>query len=130
MKRVYDFLKECDTYYLATVEGLQPRVRPFGTIDMFEGKLFIQTGKSKDVSKQIALNPRVEISGMADGKWIRVAATLVEENRVEAKQHMLDEYPMLKDRYSATDDNTQLLLLKDATATIYSFNEEPIVIKF
>ena len=130
MKEVYAFLKQCETYYLATMDGDQPRVRPFGTIDLFEGKLYIQTGKSKDVSKQIAANPKIEISGMSDGKWIRVAATAVEDDRVEAKQHMLDAYPMLQGRYTATDPNTQVLYLKDAVATISSFADEPVVIKF
>ena len=130
MQEVYDFLKKCETYYLATMDGDQPRVRPFGTIDLFEGKLYIQTGKSKDVSKQMKANPKIEISGMADGNWIRVEAIAVNDDRVEAKQHMLDAYPSLQGMYSATDDNTQTLYLKDATATISSFTEEPRVIRF
>ena len=93
MKEVYDFLKKCGTYYLATVDGDQPRVRPFGTVDIFEGKLYIQTGKVKNVAKQIKANPKIEICGMADNKWIRVEAVAVEDDRVEARQHMLDAYP-------------------------------------
>ncbi|NLM52428.1 MAG: NimC/NimA family protein [Firmicutes bacterium] len=130
MKEVYEFLKKCGTYYIATMDGDQPRVRPFGTVEIFEDKLYIQTGRSKDVSKQIKANPKVEICGMANGKWIRVAATLVDDPRIEAEQHMLDAYPSLKDRYQAGDGNNQVLYLKDATATIYSFTEEPKVIKF
>ena len=130
MKEVYDFLKKCETYYLATMEGNQPRVRPFGTIEMFEGKLYFQTGKVKAVSKQISANSKVELCGMTDGKWIRVEATAVEDNRIEVKQLVLDSYPMLKERYSADDENTQVLYLKDATATISSFAGEPVVIKF
>ena len=130
MKEVYDFLKKCDTYYLATVEGDRPKVRPFGTIDLFEGKLYIQTGKIKDVSKQMLTNPHIEICGMVDGKWIRVEATAIEDDRIEAKQHMLDAYPILKDRYAADDANTQVLCLTDATCTIYGFGAEPKVIKF
>ena len=129
MEQIYNFIKECGTYYLATVEGDRPRVRPFGTIDLFEGKLYIQTGKVKDVSKQMAVNPKIEICGFKDGKWIRVEATAVNDDRIEAKEHMLDAYPNLKDRYKADDDNTQVLYLKDITATISSFTEEPIVIK-
>jgi uncharacterized pyridoxamine 5'-phosphate oxidase family protein len=123
-------LKKCNTYYLATVEGDQPRVRPFGTVDIFEGKLYIQTGKSKDVSKQIQANPKVEICAFGDGKWLRVAGTLVRDDRVEAKKHMLDNYPSLQARYSAEDDNTEVLYFKDATATFSSFAGEPEVIKF
>lgn len=130
MQKVHDFLKECGTYYLATAEGDQPRVRPFGTVDIFEGKLYIQTGKSKDVSKQIQNNPKVEICGFAGGKWVRIAGKLVRDDRVEAKQHMLDQYPSLQGMYSATDDNTEVLYFEDATATFFSFTEEPIVIHF
>jgi uncharacterized pyridoxamine 5'-phosphate oxidase family protein len=130
MKEVYDFLKKVNTYYLATVEDEQPRVRPFGTISMFDGKLYIQTGKAKDVSKQIRANPKIEICAFDGEKWIRVQAAAVEDTRREAKQHMLDDYPQLKDRYSADDDNTQVLYLKDVTATISAFAAEPKVIKF
>ena len=130
MQEVYDFLKNCGTYYLATVEGDQPRVRPFGTIDLFEEKLYIQTGKSKEVSKQISQNPKVEICAFADGKWLRIACALVRDDRIEAKEHMLDAYPNLKGMYSATDDNTEVLYMKDATATFSSFTEPPKTVRF
>jgi len=130
MEEVYEFLKNCETYYLATVEGDQPRVRPFGTVDIFEGKLYIQTGKIKNVSKQIQANPKVEVCACAGGKWLRVSGKLVRDDRVEAKKHLLDKYPELQGMYSAEDDNTEVLYFKDATATFYSFTEEPKVIKF
>jgi uncharacterized pyridoxamine 5'-phosphate oxidase family protein len=113
------------------VDGVKPRVRPFGTVDIFEDKLYFQTGKAKNVSKQIKSNPNVELCGMAAGDlWIRIEGTAVEDSRIEAKRHMLDAYPSLKDRYSAEDDNTQVFYLKNAVATIYSFTAEPRVIKF
>jgi uncharacterized pyridoxamine 5'-phosphate oxidase family protein len=131
MQEVYEFLKKCGTYYLATMDGDQPRVRPFGTIDLFEGKLYIQTGKKKSVSKQMMTNPKIEICAMSpDGKWIRVEATAVEDDRMEPQQHMLDAYPNLKGMYAAGDGNNQVFYLKDATATISSFMGEPKVIKF
>lgn len=130
MKEVYEFLKNAGTYYLATVEGNQPRVRPFGTIDVFEDKLYIQTGKVKDVSKQIQANPQVEICAFADGVWVRVCGKLVRDDRVEAKAHMLEAYPNLQSMYSATDDNTEVLYFEDAVATFSSFTEEPKVVKF
>lgn len=130
MNEVLDFLKKAGTYYLATVEGDQPRVRPFGTIHEFEGKLYIQTGKSKPCSKQMAANPKVEICAFAGGQWLRIAATAVDDDRVEAKASMLDAYPNLKDRYSAEDPNTQVLYLKDATATFSSFTAPDRVVKF
>jgi uncharacterized pyridoxamine 5'-phosphate oxidase family protein len=130
MEAVYDYLKNCGTYFLATEEGDQPRVRPFGTINIFEDKLYIQTGKIKAVSKQMMTNPKVEISAFNGETWIRLQAVAVEDDRLEAKQSMLDAYPSLQDMYSANDDNTQVLYLKDAVATISSFTAEPKVIEF
>lgn len=130
MKEVYEFLKSAETYYLATVEGDQPRVRPFGTVDIFEDKLYIQTGKSKDVSKQLAANPKAELCAFKDGTWLRVSGELVNDDRREAKAHMLDGYPQLQAMYSADDDNTQVLYFKNATATFSSFTAPPKAITF
>ena len=130
MKEVYEFLKSAGTYYLATVEGDQPRVRPFGTVEIFENRLYIQTGKSKDVSKQIQADPKVEICAFKDGVWLRVAGELVRDDRIEAKSHMLNNYPELKAMYSAEDDNTEVLYFKDATATFSSFTAPPRTVKF
>ena len=120
---VCDFIKKCGVYYLATVENDQPRNRPFGTINLFEGKLYIQTGKIKEVSKQIQKNPKVEICCFAGGELVR-------DDRVEAKEDMLNNYPDLKNMYSATDNNTEVLYFKNATATLYSFGGAPQVVKF
>ena len=130
MDRVVKFLKEAGTYYLATVDGDQPRVRPFGTAHVFEGKLYIQTGKKKDVSKQIHANPKVEICAFKDGVWLRVAGELVSDDRREAKVSMLEAYPSLQGLYSADDDNTEVLYFKSATATFSSFTGAPETITF
>ncbi len=130
MKEVYEFLKKCGTFYIATVDGEKPRVRPFGVVNIFEDKLYIQTGKSKKVSKQMQINPNVEICGFVDGKWLRLEGKVVRDDRKEAKVSMLEANPMLKKMYSADDDNTEVLYLKEATATFYSFTEEPKEIKF
>ena len=131
MEEAYKFLKEAGTYCIATVDGDQPRVRPFGTVNVFEGKLYIQTGKGKDVARQIAANPKCEICAMKGDEWIRVAATLVLDERVEAQMSMLAAYPGLRKMYTAgPDGNTAVYCLKDATATIASFSHEPVVIKF
>ena len=130
MERTAKFLKEAGTYYLATVEGDQPRVRPFGTANIFEGKLYIQTGKSKDVSKQLHINPKAEIGAFKDGQWLRVAATLVEDDRREARESMLNAYPQLRNMYSEDDGNTEVFYLKDATATFSSFVAAPEVETF
>jgi uncharacterized pyridoxamine 5'-phosphate oxidase family protein len=132
MKEVCEFLKQCGEYYIATVESDQPRVRPFGTAAIFENKLYIQTGKRKNVAKQMTANPKIEICAYdkTKGEWLRIEATVVPDERVEAKQFMLDQYPSLKSMYSATDDNTLVLYLKNATATFYSFTGEPKVVKF
>ena len=129
MKEVYEFIKNCGTYYLATIDGDEPRVRPFGTINIFEDKLYIQTGKVKDVSKQIEKNPNVELCAFNGQEWIRVRGELVSDDRIEAKQDMLDHYPDLQQMYNATDDNTEVLYFKNATATISSYVAEPKIIK-
>lgn len=130
MQEVYDFLKACGTYYLATVEGDQPRVRAFGTVDLFEGKLYIQTGKVKNVSRQMHENPKIEICAFDGGKWLRVQAIAVADDRYEAKKHMLDGYPSLQAMYSPDDGNTEVWYLKDVTAVFSSFTEEPRVLTF
>ena len=130
MEKVYNFLKEADTYYLATVEGDQPRVRPFGTVNLFEGRLYIQTGKIKPVSKQIAANPKVELCAFKDGVWLRLAGELVEDDRVEARKSMLDSYPQLRSMYDENDGNTQVLYFKNAKATFSSFTAAPETVEF
>ncbi|MDR0734767.1 MAG: pyridoxamine 5'-phosphate oxidase family protein [Elusimicrobiota bacterium] len=130
MNKVCEFLKKCGTYYLATVDDGSPRVRPFGTVNIFENKLYIQTGKSKEVSKQIAANPNIEISAFDGNVWIRLSATAVNDDRVEAKKAMLDNYPQLQKMYSAQDNNTQVFYLKEATAVFYSFSAAPETVKF
>jgi len=131
MKEVYEFLKNAGVYYLATVEGDQPRVRPFGTIDLFEDKLYIQTGKVKPVAHQMKANPKVELSAMTqDGKWIRIAAEAVLDDNIEAQTHMLDAYPNLKAMYQPGDGNTEVYYLKNAVAQICSFTEAPKTIEF
>ena len=130
MQRVYDFLKKCGTYYLATVENGQPRVRPFGTIDLFEGKLYIQTGKCKPVADQLKANGRVELCACDGEKWLRVEATALLDDNIAAQTHMLDAYPSLKAMYQPGDGNTEVYCLRDATATFSSFTSAPEVVTF
>lgn len=130
MEEIYAFLKQAETYYLATVEGDQPRVRPFGTVDLFEGKLYIQTGKVKPVSKQIQANPKVEICAFKDGAWLRLAGELARDDRLEAKKHMLDNYPMLRRMYDEHDDNTEVLYFTHGEATFSSFAAPPKTVTF
>ena len=130
MQEVYEFLKKCGTYYLATEEDGQPRVRPFGTIDLFDGRLTIQTGKVKEVSRQMLRNPRVELCAFDGERWLRLAATAVEEPRLEAQKHMLDAYPSLQSMYQPGDGNTQIFALEGVTATFSSFTEAPRKVKF
>ena len=129
MEKVYEFLKNAGVYYIATVDGDQPHVRPFGTINIFEGKLYVQTGKSKDVSKQIQANGKVEISDMVGSdRWIRLTGTLVEDDRIEARISMLDAYPNLQTIYKPDDGNTVVYYIKDAAAAFCSFTEAPEVV--
>ena len=130
MQEVYDFLKKCQTYYLATMDGDQPRVRPFGTVNIFEGKLYIQTGKVKDVSKQIMANPKIEICAFDGNEWVRICAKAIEDDRIEARKSMLDNYPDLQKMYAADDGNTQVFYLQDAVATFSSFTAAPKVVEF
>ena len=130
MKEVYDFLKKCEVFYIATIDKDKPRVRPFGAVNIFEDKLYIQTGKIKNVSKQMEINPYIEICSYNDGKWLRIEAQVVRDDRKEAKISMLDENPVLKKMYSADDDNTEVLYLKNAKATFYSFTDKPRVVEF
>lgn len=130
MEKVLEFLKKAGTYYLATVEGDQPRVRPFGTVNLFEGRLYIQTGKVKPVSKQLAANPKAELCAFRDGVWLRVAGELVEDDRVEARKAMLDAYPELRSMYDENDGNTQVLYFRNAVATFSSFTSPTETVRF
>ena len=130
MKEVYDFLKNSGVFYIATIDNGKPRVRPFGVVNIFEDKLYLQTGKSKDVSKQIEINPYVEISSMYNGKWIRLEGKLVRDDRREAKKSMLDNNPELRGMYSENDDNTEVLYFEYGKAKISSFTDDPIELEF
>ena len=130
MKRVLEFLKKAEVYYLATVEGDQPRVRPFGTVHEFEGRLYIQTGKVKPTSRQLEKNNKVEICAFHDGAWLRVACELVEDDRREARASMLDAYQNLRGMYHEDDGNTQVFYMQNATATFSSFGTPSEIVRF
>ena len=130
MERVCKFLKEAKTYYLATVDDNKPKVRPFGTAHIFEGKLYIQTGKKKAVSEQIKKNPNVEICAMNGGDWLRVSGELVEDDRREARVSMLEAYPELKALYDPDDGNTQVFYFKNAKAVFSSFTKLEETVEF
>lgn len=130
MKSVYEFLKNAEVYYLATVEGDQPRVRPFGTVNIFEGRLYIQTGKVKPTSRQLLQNPKAELCAFKDGEWIRVSCELVEDDRYEAKKSMLDAYPSLRGMYDENDSNTEVLYMKNAVAVFSAFGKESVTVEF
>lgn len=127
MEEIYEFLKACGDYFLATCDDGQPRVRPFGTVNIYNGRLYIQTGKSKSVSRQLHKNPKLEICAMNDGKWMRVEATAAEDDDRGARVSMLEAYPNLKALYSPDDGNTEVWYLRNVTATLYSFTEPPVV---
>ena len=130
MERVCQFLKDAGVYYLATGEGDQPRVRPFGTAHIFEGYLYIQAGEVKPTSRQLLANPKAEISAFHNGTWIRLAGELVEDDRMEAKKSMLDDYPSLRNMYDENDGNTQVFYFRNATATFSSFTAAPETVTF
>jgi uncharacterized pyridoxamine 5'-phosphate oxidase family protein len=130
MDEVYEFLKKANTYYLATVDGDQPRVRPFGTVDIFEGRLYIQTGLSKPVAQQLQANPKAEICAFDGGQWLRIAARLVHDDRIEPQEHLLADYPALQEMYKAGDGNNAVFYLEDAEAIFASFVSEPRTVTF
>lgn len=116
IQKTYDYLKKCEYYFIATMDGDQPRVRGFGTYSIFDDKLYIQTGKFKDVSKQLAINPKAELIAY-DGKgWLRLSGTLVNDDSLAAKKKMIEDCPRLSARYTYDDDKMQVLYFKDATA--------------
>ena len=121
INEVYEMLKKAGTYYLATCDDGQPRVRPFGTVNIFKGKLYIQTGKAKAVSRQLHANPKLELCAMVDGDWLRVEASAVEDDDRAARVSMLEAYPSLQAMYSPDDGNTEVFYLEDAKATFSSF---------
>lgn len=130
MEEVYEFLKNCGVFYLATLDGNQPRVRPFGALNKFENKIYVLTGHNKKVSKQLDCNPYVEISAFNGKEWIRIECKLIEDLRIDAKEAFLDTNPDLRGKYSEFDDNTAVYYMKEAKATISSFNGESRVITF
>ena len=130
MERVCKFLKDAGVYYLATVEGDQPRVRPFGTAHIFEGRLYIQTGKVKPTSRQLLENPKAEICAFHGGALVRIAGELIEDDRVEARTSMLDAYPNLRKMYDENDGNTQVFYFRNAVATFSSFTAAPETVSF
>ena len=130
MNEVYEFLKQANTYFLATNDQGQPRNRPFGTIDLYQDKLYIQTGLSKDCAKQMLADPRIEICAMVNDRWIRIQAKACLDDNIEAQTHMLEQYPSLQAMYQPGDGNTAVFYLQDVTASICSFTEAPKVITF
>ena len=130
IERVCAFLESCGTYYLATADGDQPRVRPFGTVMNYEGRLYIQTGKAKSVSKQLAVNPKAEICGFRDGVWVRICGELINDDRIEVKKAMLEKYPDLRAMYDPEDANTQVLYIRNGEAVFSSFTAAPETVKF
>ena len=130
MQEVYDFLKKVHTFFVATVDGDQPRVRPFGALTIFEGKLYTQTGKKKNVFKQLAANPKVEICAFDGSTWLRIQCKLINDDRIEAKKYMLDQNPGLRRMYDENDDNTAVLYFDECEATFSSFTAEPRTIRF
>lgn len=130
IERAAQFLKDAEVYYLATVEGDQPRVRPFGTANVFEGKLYIQTGKVKPTSKQLHANAKAEVCAFKNGEWVRIAGELIEDDRREARESMLNAYPNLRGMYNEDDGNTEVFYFQNATATYSSFTKAPEIENF
>jgi uncharacterized pyridoxamine 5'-phosphate oxidase family protein len=126
MKKALEFLQESGTFYLATNEDDQPRVRPFGAVFEYEGKLYIVTNNKKECFKQMIKNPKVEISSMnKKGQWIRVTGEVANDDRREVKEAAFEACQFLKTMYSIDDGIFAVLYFTKGTAVISSFNAEP-----
>ena len=130
MKKVYDYIKKCGTYYIATYDSEYPRVTPFNTIDIFEGKLYMQTAKCKPVYHQMLKHPKIEICACKGMNWLRIQATAVFDERIEAEKHLLNACPYLMPDYMPGDGNNVVFYLKNVTATFSNFETEPEIVKF
>ncbi len=130
MKEVLEFLKKCSTYYLGTINNGKPDIRPFGTIHEYNGKLYFQTGKIKNVSKQINQNPNIFICAFDGNKWIRIDAKAYEDDSIEASEDLLKEYESLRRMYTPGDGNCTTYYLTDVKAVISSFTDKPIEYNF
>ena len=130
MNEVYELLRQAGTYFLATCEDGQPHVRPFGTADLYQGRLYFLTGKSKSVSRQLHTNPRLELCAMTEGGWLRVEGSAVEDDSREARAAILELHTNLQSIYSPDDGNTEVWYLRNCTATLCSFTEPPKTWKF
>ena len=132
VQEVRDYLHECGVFYIATQDGDQPRVRPFGVAEVLNGKLYIQTGKKKKVFKQMMTNPKFEITAVkpSGAEWIRISGKLVNDESREAKAYVLEKNPELKSMYSADDDNTAVLYITGGVAQFCSFSAPTKEIRF
>lgn len=130
MEEILKYLKECGTFYIATTEGDQARVRPFGAVTEYEGRLYIVTNNKKKVYNQMLANPKIEICGMKNETWLRLEAKAIEEDNKAVREKMLAEYPSLSKIYAVDDGLMAVLYLKEATATIYSFTDKPVITSF
>lgn len=125
MNEVQAYLKECGAFFIATNEGDQPRVRPFGVSEIINGRLYIMTGKVKDVFKQLDKNGKFEICAMkpSGAEWMRLEGTLVNDDTLAVKEEFLNRNESLKSMYKADDGNMAVLFVTNATASFFSFTE-------
>ena len=124
MQEVQSYLKECGAFFIATTDGNQPRVRPFGVSEIINGRLYIITGKVKDVYKQMDKNGKFEICALkkSGSEWMRLSGTLVNDETLSVKEEFLKRNPGLKAMYKADDDNMAVLYITNATARFCSFS--------
>ena len=126
MSKVVDFLNEAKIYYIATVEDDQPRVRPFGAAAEHNGKVYMATSNEKNVFKQFVKNPKIEISGMVKGKWIRITGNSIIDETIDAKKAMLNANPFLEKTYNVNDGKLTVFYIDKMKAVVYSYADEPL----
>lgn len=128
-KKVYEFLEDAKTFYLATMEGNQPRVRPYGAMLFFEGKNYIMAFGQTNATRQIAANQKAEICAFK-GRTLRIECKLVEDNRPEVGKALVDKMPVLKPVLGENGENGVMYYLKDATANFFKIMKLDETVKF
>lgn len=120
MSQEAELLKAAGVYFVATTDGDQPKLRPFGVINEFDDKIYLATSNQKAVFAQFIANPKVQLSASLPDKWFRIEAKLVQDRRDVAKQSFLDNNERLKEIYEGDAfKNLEVFYLTDITTTVY-----------
>jgi len=131
LTKIYDFLHEAKRFFVATVDKDKPRVRPFGSYMIYDGKLYFSTADTKPFWRQIIENPNIEICACdGEGGWLRIEAKANPDRRKVVKEAMLRQNPRLQQIYEAHGKHVALFYITNATAAFENLKGEKEVFKF